>query len=53
MIEHASVAPWSWQAGQDIQFPAPGEVIASLQLTDVWYVERGHAPQRTATGPQG
>ncbi|MFD3675849.1 class I SAM-dependent methyltransferase [Streptomyces sp. NPDC058613] len=53
VIEHASVAPWSWQAGQDIHFPSPDEVIASLQLTDAWHVDRGHAPQRTATGPQG
>lgn len=53
VIEHASLAPWSWQTGQDIQFPTPDEVIAALQLTDAWQVERSHAPQRTATGPQG
>ncbi|MFD9093195.1 class I SAM-dependent methyltransferase [Streptomyces collinus] len=53
VIEHASVAPWSWQAGQDIRFPAPAEVIASLRLNSEWRVERGHAPQRTATGPGG
>ncbi|MFE3459318.1 SAM-dependent methyltransferase [Nocardiopsis aegyptia] len=53
VIEHASVAPWSWQAGQDIRFPTPAEVIASLELTGDWHVERGEAPQRTATGPGG
>ncbi|MER5550988.1 class I SAM-dependent methyltransferase [Streptomyces sp. NPDC002793] len=53
VIEHASVAPWSWQAGQDVRFPTPDEVIASLQLTDAWRVERSDAPQRIATGPQG
>lgn len=53
MIEHASTAPWSWQAGQDTQYPTPDDVIASLRLDDTWSVERGEAPQRTATGPQG
>ncbi|MGW4037708.1 class I SAM-dependent methyltransferase [Streptomyces sp. NPDC004778] len=53
VIEHASTAPWSWQAGQDIRYPTPDDVIASLQLDDTWAVERGDAPQRTATGPDG
>ncbi|MDH6697795.1 class I SAM-dependent methyltransferase [Streptomyces sp. MAA16] len=53
VIEHASTAPWSWQAGQDIRYPTPDDVIASLRLDDTWRVERGDAPQRTATGPEG
>ncbi|WP_304455400.1 bifunctional 2-polyprenyl-6-hydroxyphenol methylase/3-demethylubiquinol 3-O-methyltransferase UbiG [Nocardiopsis sp. YSL2] len=53
VIEHASAAPWSWQTGQDVRFPTPDEVIASLRLTNDWHVERGEAPQRTATGPDG
>ncbi|KQZ07930.1 MULTISPECIES: class I SAM-dependent methyltransferase [Streptomyces] len=53
VIEHASTAPWSWQAGQDVHHPTPDDVIASLQLDDTWAVERGDAPRRTATGPQG
>jgi SAM-dependent methyltransferase len=53
VVEHASVAPWSWQAGQDIRFPAPDEVLASLELGTGWRTERCHAPRRTATGPQG
>lgn len=53
VIEHASLAPWSWQAGQDIRFPTPGEVVASLHLDDTWRVERAEAPRRTATGPEG
>lgn len=53
VIEHASVAPWSWQAGQDVRCPTPDEVIASLRLTSDWHVERGEAPRRTATGPGG
>lgn len=53
VIEHASVAPWSWQAGQDVRFPTPAQVLAALQLDAGWTVERCDAPQRTATGPAG
>ena len=52
VVEHASVAPWSWQAGQDVRFPGPEEVLASLELGAGWRVERCDAPQRMATGPQ-
>lgn len=53
VVEHASVPPWSWQAGQDIRFPAPEEVVASLDLGEGWRVERCDAPEREATGPEG
>ncbi|MBB1242521.1 class I SAM-dependent methyltransferase [Streptomyces durbertensis] len=54
IVEHASVAPWSWQTGEDVRFPTPEQVLASLELEDDgWHVERCHAPQRVATGPQG
>ncbi|MER5436252.1 methyltransferase domain-containing protein [Streptomyces sp. NPDC002588] len=53
IVEHASVAPWSWQAGEDVHFPRPEEVLASLELDGSWTTERCHAPERTATGPQG
>ncbi|MCX5208478.1 methyltransferase domain-containing protein [Kitasatospora sp. NBC_00240] len=53
VIEHASTAPWSWQAGQDIHHPAPEDVVASLQLDDAWQVVGADAPRRTATGPVG
>ncbi|WP_328327921.1 MULTISPECIES: class I SAM-dependent methyltransferase [unclassified Streptomyces] len=53
VVEHASVAPWSWQAGEDVRFPAPEEVLASLRLDDGWHAERCDAPSRTATGPEG
>ncbi|MCK7624412.1 methyltransferase domain-containing protein [Streptomyces sp. RS10V-4] len=53
VVEHASVAPWSWQAGEDVHFPTPDEVLAGLRIGDDWHVERCHAPERTATGPQG
>ncbi|MET8632665.1 class I SAM-dependent methyltransferase [Streptomyces sp. NPDC004680] len=53
IVEHASIAPWSWQAGEDVRFPHPDEVLASLELDDSWTPERCHAPRRTATGPEG
>ncbi|RKS08175.1 methyltransferase family protein [Nocardiopsis sp. Huas11] len=53
VIEHASVAPWSWQADQNVRFPTPDEVVSSLRLDDDWHVERSEAPQRVATGPEG
>ncbi|MFJ9447863.1 SAM-dependent methyltransferase [Kitasatospora sp. NPDC101235] len=53
VVDHASVAPWSWQAGQEVSFPTPEEVLASLRLGEGWHTERCHAPRRTAIGPQG
>ncbi|MFJ9585864.1 SAM-dependent methyltransferase [Streptomyces acidicola] len=56
VVEHASVAPWSWQADQadqHVHFPTPEDVLASLQVGDGWHIERCHSPERTATGPQG
>ncbi|GIE85758.1 class I SAM-dependent methyltransferase [Actinoplanes regularis] len=53
IIEHASTAPWSWQAGQDIRFPTPEASLATLHLGDGWHTERCEAPARTAIGPAG
>ncbi|MFE9698886.1 SAM-dependent methyltransferase [Streptomyces sp. NPDC006270] len=54
LVEHASLAPWSWRDGhEDVRFPAPEDVLASLRLGDGWRTERCHAPRRTATGPGG
>ncbi|MFC5665381.1 SAM-dependent methyltransferase [Kitasatospora misakiensis] len=53
VVEHGSVAPWSWQNGQDVRFPTPEEVRAALDLDAGWRTERCHAPRRTATGPGG
>ncbi|MEU9047598.1 MULTISPECIES: hypothetical protein [unclassified Kitasatospora] len=50
VIEHASTAPWSWQG---IHYPAPQDVVSSLQLDDAWHLLRADAPQRTAPGPAG
>ncbi|MFF0567043.1 class I SAM-dependent methyltransferase [Streptomyces sp. NPDC004041] len=54
LVEHASLAPWSWRDGhEDVRFPSPEDVRASLRLGDGWHTERCHAPARTATGPGG
>ncbi|MGW6467246.1 SAM-dependent methyltransferase [Streptomyces rubiginosohelvolus] len=54
LVEHASLAPWSWRDGhEDVTFPGPDEVLASLRLGEGWRTERCHAPERTATGPGG
>lgn len=54
LVEHASLAPWSWRDGhEDVRFPSPKDVRASLRLGDGWHTERCHAPARTATGPGG
>lgn len=52
IVEHASVAPWSWK--QDQRFPSPEETLASLELDlAAWEIERLAAPSREATGPNG
>ncbi|MER5815715.1 methyltransferase domain-containing protein [Streptomyces californicus] len=54
LVEHASLAPWSWRDGhEDVRFPTPDEVRRSLWLDDGWRTERCDAPERTATGPGG
>jgi hypothetical protein len=52
IVEHASVAPWSWN--QEQRFPSPEETLASLDLDlAAWEIERLAAPSREATGPGG
>ncbi|NBH09666.1 class I SAM-dependent methyltransferase, partial [Amycolatopsis sp. SID8362] len=51
VVDHGSVAPWSWN--RDGDFPAPEEVFAELELADGWQAERADAPRREATGPGG
>ncbi|MFD3513415.1 class I SAM-dependent methyltransferase [Streptomyces sp. NPDC058657] len=58
LLEHASLAPWSWRPedGSEVHFPTPQEVLGSLDLPlgdGGWIVEQCAAPQRTATGPEG
>jgi thioredoxin reductase/SAM-dependent methyltransferase len=54
IVEHASVAPWSWNPDAHTRFPTPEEVLASLNLsTEKWRPERVEAPKRQAIGPNG
>jgi SAM-dependent methyltransferase len=54
LVEHASIAPWSWNRDRDTRFPTPEEILASLELDLArWQIERLAAPERQATGPGG
>lgn len=53
VVEHASVAPWSW-AAPDTIFPPPEQVQDALELpTGQWRTEFVGAPERQLTGPGG
>jgi len=53
IVEHASVAPWSW-ADPDTAFPTPEQSLAALDLDPSrWHSEFVGAPKREATGPNG
>lgn len=51
VVDHGSVAPWSWD--QDARFPSPSEVAETIELGPGWTVERAEALARQATGPGG
>ncbi|MBT2415690.1 class I SAM-dependent methyltransferase [Streptomyces sp. ISL-12] len=54
VVDHASIAPWSWNQDPDTRFPSPQEVYDGMGLPSAgWTVERADAPRRTATGPDG
>jgi SAM-dependent methyltransferase len=54
IVEHASVAPWSWNPDPHMRFPTPEEILAVLNLsTEKWHPERLEAPERQAIGPNG
>jgi SAM-dependent methyltransferase len=54
LVEHASIAPWSWNQNRSTPFPTPGEILVSLALDLAqWQIERLEAPEREATGPGG
>jgi SAM-dependent methyltransferase len=53
IVEHASVAPWSW-ADPDTAFPTPEQSLAALDLDPSrWDSDSAGAPKREATGPNG
>ncbi|MFY1702902.1 class I SAM-dependent methyltransferase [Micromonospora sp. WMMA1923] len=52
IVDHGSVAPWSWNKGATI--PTPDETLAGLDLDLAsWQVLYCEARDRTATGPGG
>ncbi|MEU5669097.1 class I SAM-dependent methyltransferase [Micromonospora sp. NPDC047762] len=52
IVDHGSVAPWSWNQGATI--PTPDETLAGLALDPAsWQVGCCEARDRTATGPGG
>jgi SAM-dependent methyltransferase len=54
VVDHGSIAPWSWNQEPGTHFPTPAEVFAELDLDpDRWQVERSDMPRREATGPGG
>ncbi|GAB3280168.1 class I SAM-dependent methyltransferase [Kineosporia babensis] len=51
IVDHGSVAPWSWD--QDATIPSVAAKVAELALEAPWTVERAAALNRLATGPNG
>ncbi|WP_430781335.1 class I SAM-dependent methyltransferase [Actinoplanes sp. G11-F43] len=54
IVDHGSIAPWSWNQDPDTHFPTPTEVAAEIGLDPgAWPVLRADMPRRQATGPGG
>ncbi|MCG7309868.1 cyclopropane-fatty-acyl-phospholipid synthase family protein [Brachybacterium sp. ACRRE] len=51
VIDHASVAPWSWD--QDMEFPSPEQTLEAFALTGGWDRLIVEPRRRTATAPDG
>ncbi len=53
VVEHASVAPWSW-ADPETVFPTPQEALDTLELDlEAWHIDFLGTPERLANGPNG
>ncbi|PJJ70387.1 thioredoxin reductase [Sediminihabitans luteus] len=50
LVDHGSVAPWSWD--QDATFPTPDELARTLGIADAEVV-LAEARRRVASGPEG
>jgi SAM-dependent methyltransferase len=48
IVEHASLAPWSWRHDDHVRFPTPQETLDSLGLNGDWHPDRVEAPRRSA-----
>ncbi|GAA1598123.1 SAM-dependent methyltransferase [Actinoplanes couchii] len=54
IVDHGSIAPWSWNQDPDTHFPTPAETAAEIGLDPArWPVLRADMPRRQATGPGG
>jgi dipeptidase E len=54
LIDHASLAPWSWRfSDDDPVFPLPDETVDALALGDEWHLERCERAEREVRGPDG
>ncbi|WP_019872333.1 SAM-dependent methyltransferase [Salinispora oceanensis] len=54
VVDHGSIAPWSWNQDPSIRFPSPQEVAEDIGLdSSTWTVERADVSRRVATGPDG
>ncbi|UCM89347.1 class I SAM-dependent methyltransferase [Streptomyces marincola] len=54
VVDHGSLAPWSWKPAADARFPTPDEIYAGIGLpASGWTAERAEARDRLATGPGG
>lgn len=54
VVDHGSVAPWSWNQDRVYPLPDPQEVAAELALDEAsWRIELADRPRRMADGPGG
>jgi chemotaxis protein methyltransferase CheR len=54
IVDHAAAPPWTDERAHEQYFPAPEEVLASLQLDDArWDRLRADSTDREAVGPDG
>jgi SAM-dependent methyltransferase len=54
IVDHGSLAPWSWKRDAHPRFPTPEEIYDGLHLDGARYrPERLDSPRRQATGPNG
>ncbi|GAA3208408.1 SAM-dependent methyltransferase [Dactylosporangium siamense] len=52
VVDHGSIAPWSWNQDPETHFPTPDEIAADLDLSRC-RILRADMPRREATGPSG
>ncbi len=53
VVDHASTAPWSWDAGTHRDYPTPDGTAAAVGLPAGWAPVLLERVERTATGPGG